>query len=142
METIGDFTVTSRTFLRDDQSGRFLSAAHEGARSAVGELASTLADLVRSALVDSGLVRTGDLVASVDEYRVSDQEGGITVGAQQAASMESGEVDHWIPNAFGRGVAVFWRGRDPGAKVGFGYVRQAAAALTAISGAIVRKHMP
>lgn len=140
-ENIGEFTVTSRAYLRDDQSGQFLAAVHEGARSAVSELAETLADLVRTAIAAAGLTLTGELISSVDEYRVSAQEGGVTVDSDHAAPLEFGARDHPIPNAFGSGVTVMWRGKGR-SKYGYHFVKQAADALTAISGTIVRKHMP
>lgn len=140
-DVIGDFQVRGRTYLREDGTGRFRTAAHKGALAAQRELAQNLATLVRGQIASMGLHRTGELIASVEPYIISATEGGAVVEADHGAPLEKGAVDHWIPNAFGSGVRVFWKGSGR-SKSGYHFFRAAAEQLNARADAIVRKHMP
>lgn len=142
-ETLGDFTVRGHASLRDPQSGRFLAAVHAGAEAAVSDLAQTLAGFVRTGIEEHLKQRSGRMLASVDvDEEVSRATAATVIGVPYAAPLETGSVDHPIPNAFGRGITVMWRGiPGRGGPPGFGIMRDAVAALHGVSNAIVRRHM-
>jgi hypothetical protein len=137
-ELIGNFQLYGRTYLRDDESGRFLSAAHAGAAAASNELAETLAEFVRAGIAAQTRTRTGRLLASVNAIRLGASESGVVVEADYGAPLDRGAVAHWIPNAFGRGVPVW----HPGNKPPLHFMDEAARAMIAVSGEIVRRNMP
>lgn len=143
VERLGDFRVRGHASLRDPESGRFMAEVDSGARAAVSELAETLADLIRTGMEEHLKQRTGKLLASVEVDRdVSRSTASAVVGEDYASPIETGSRPHWIPNAFGRGVAVWWYGKPGrGAPPGFRIVEQAVAMLHGVSGSIVRRNM-
>jgi hypothetical protein len=137
-ELIGEFQIRSRTYLRDDETGRFISAVHAGAAAAAFDLANTLANLIKGGILIHTNTRTGTLLSSVQAFLVGTSEGQVIIGADYAAPLDRGAVAHWIPNAFGSGRPVW----HPGNKPPLEFVRDAEQALTAMAGDIIRGHMP
>ena len=137
-DLIGDFNIRSRTYLRDDESGRFISAVHAGASAAAFDLANTLANLIKGGILMHTKTRTGELHGSVQPYMVGASEGQVIVQASHGAPLDRGAVAHWIPNAFGRGVPVW----HPGNKPPMDFVGDAEMALRGMAGDIIRSHMP
>jgi hypothetical protein len=139
-ELIGDFHVRGRTYLRDDETGRFISQLRAGGVKATADLADNLAAAVRSAISAQTRRRSGQLIGSVHPFHVG-QEGRVVVESDHAAPLEFGARDHWIPNAFGWGVAVYWRGSGK-SKTGYHFVEDAVNILRQVAPAIMRKNMP
>lgn len=139
----GDIIVRGRTYVRDDETGRFLATVNTGAAAAVSDLAEQLAKLARANITSMMRQRTGRLAASVHVGRTTAQHAEVDVDSDHAAPLETGSVPHWIPNAFGRGVSVFWRGEPGrGGPPGFQFMRKAEVAITAIADSIVKSHLP
>lgn len=127
-----EYHVTQKTYLRDD-SGRFLAAVHAGAAAAAWEMADTLAALA----IANAPVRSGGLVGSIRAFMVTATQGVAVADAPHAAPQEKSAVPHWIPNAFGRNVAV-WHPGNPATR----FMEHAGRAVAALSGMIVKRHMP
>jgi hypothetical protein len=137
-DVIGDFRVRGRTYLRDDETGQFLSAAAAGANLAVEEIVGAMADIVRGAIIAMTDVRTGELQNSVDPYVTGQGQAQVIIGAAHGAPLNMGAVAHWIPNAFGSGRAVW----HPGNKPPMRFMEQAEHAMLSIAPEIVRRNMP
>jgi hypothetical protein len=139
----GEIVVRGRTYIRDDETGRFIATVNTGAAAAVDELATRLRDMAKANIRSMMRQRTRRLAASVSILHTGSQSAEVEADSDHAAPMETGSKPHWIPNAFGRGVAVFWRGEaGRGGPPGFQFMRKAEIALNAISDSIVRKHLP
>jgi hypothetical protein len=135
-EVLGEMhVVVERARVRDD-NGRFLSAVRDGAAAAARDLAEKLADLIRAKILAKGLIRSGDLLASVGVAA-----HGVTAEAyddsDHAAPLEEGAVGHFIPNSFGWGVSLWHPGNHP-----YRFVQEAGEDLIPLSGEIVARHMP
>lgn len=142
-DVLGDFTVHGRAYLRDtDGSGRFRAGVEKGAEAATTEMANALASLVRGAIEGSGIInRTDALIQSVGTRPVGRARTDVEVTSGHAAPLEKGARDHFIPNAFGSGVAVLWKGSGK-SKTGYHFVATAVRAFHGVAGEIVRKNMP
>lgn len=142
---LGEITVSGRVYVRDDETGRFIATVETGAARAVDEMAKKLAAMARGNIRKMMRQRTGRLAGSVHiiRGRGGTQFAEVEADADHAAPLEEGSVDHWIPNAFGRGVAVWWQGvPGRGGPPGFGFMRKAEEAINAAAPAIMRKHLP
>lgn len=140
-ERVTEARIVGRTFLREDSTGRFAAALDAGATSAVREMAHTLLTLVKGAISAMFRQRTGDLEGKVFAHTVSRQSAEVEAWSGHAAPLDQGARDHWIPNAFGSGVAVLWKGSGR-SKSGYHFMRQAEEALTALAPEIIRRNMP
>lgn len=139
----GDIIVRGRTYVRDDETGRFVATVNTGAAKGVKELARTLARLARTNITSMMRKRTGELAGSVQIFDTNAQRAEVDVTSGHAAPLEEGSVPHWIPNAFGRGIRVWWYGKaGRGGPPGFGFMRKAEDAVNAMSDSIMRKHLP
>jgi hypothetical protein len=68
---------------------------------------------------------------------VGTAEADVVSDSDHAAPLEKGAVAHWIPNAFGWGVAVWHPGN-----AAYRFFEIGAEALAAIGGSIVARNMP
>lgn len=135
-EVIGDIHVVVHNARVRDDAGRFVAEVQQGAIAAARDLAEKLADLIRAKILSKGLVRSGDLLASVGVAA-----HGVTAEAyddsDHAAPLEEGAVAHDIPNSFGWGVTL----HHPGNRA-YRFVQEAGDDLIPLSGDIVARHMP
>lgn len=142
---IGTFTVTQRTYLRDD-SGRFVSEVEAGAARSAWELAEDTANLARVfAPIDKGR-----LVGSIRPFMTGATSGAAVAGgpgAEHAAAQEKGAVPHSI----GAPGQLLWNPEKMFAAVGpvqhpgnraVRYMQRAGEAVAALSPAILRRNMP
>lgn len=136
-----DFAVVGRTFIRDDETGRFIETINSGAAKATNELAETLVGLVRGSITAMFKQRSGDLYDKVFVHRVGAQSAEVEATSGHAAPLDVGSTDHMIPNAFGSGVAVLWKGKGR-SKTGYHFMRRAEEALNALAPEIVRRNLP
>lgn len=140
---LGEIVVRGRTYVRDDETGRFIATVRAGADKGVQELAKQLKRLAQANIRSMMRQRTGALAASVNIVKTTTQSAEVDVDSDHAAPLEEGSVPHWIPNAFGRGVRVWWRGEpDRGGPPGFGFMAKAEEAVNAMSDSIMRKYLP
>lgn len=138
-ELIGEYTIRSRSYLRETEgTGRFAAAAAAGGDRALEALGNEFARLVRAAIAASTKRRTGELLGSVRWFQVSAQEVDILSDSDHVAPLDRGAVAHWIPNAFGRGVAVWHPGNHPPKR----FFGQAEEVIRRIAPEIIKEHMP
>jgi hypothetical protein len=139
---MGGIVVSQKTYLRDD-SGKFLSAVDAGATAAVKEIVETIANLA----IAFAPFRHGILKGSIQGV-AQGHTGFAKATAKHAAPQEFGAGPHEL------GAPGQWLGPgEDGWPGGFGPVRhpgnpatrfmtKAGTVVAAMSGGIVRKHMP
>lgn len=139
--SIGEIVASNEVRVRDE-SGRFVSALHEGAIAAAKELAEEIAAL---AIVTAPGPVSGTLMGSI-EARSEGIIAWATADAPWAEVQELGGAPHDIPNSFGRGPEFGIGGRFGGmfhpGNPATHFLEEAGRAVSGYSLSIVAKYMP
>jgi hypothetical protein len=139
---MGGIVVSQKTYLRDD-SGRFLAAVDAGATAAVKEIVETITNLA----IAFAPFRTGALKGSIEGV-AQGHSGHAVARARHAPFQEFGTGPHPIgaPGQWlGPGEDGWPGGRGPVNHPGnpaTRFMTKAGQVVAALSGGIVRKHMP